>query len=150
MKKLQCLFVFIILFVQVVPCLAETENKFTKNDVEQIVKRNSLDYMEKDSSMMLLTLNFINNGKDRQATELFEYKLDIAVCEGWENIDATDDNSHNRILNILRDIKKYRINNPRKVISLSEVKEANDLFADIGGSNVEYAEMAKQILGKIN
>lgn len=149
MTKKIIIFVVISLFAISCQSWADSERKFTKEDIKQFTTNNSFAFVDKDTIGSIFALTALRNGESSLALEMLEFQLDVIVCATWEMKDKLNEPSRNRATELLRKIKAYRKETPRKNEGNLNQEQIKAIFPGAIYSGIDYTEQAKVILAEV-
>jgi hypothetical protein len=86
-------------------CWADSEKKFTRDEIKQFMTNNTFNFMDMDTVSSLFALNILRNGESRPVLEFFEFQLDIIVCESWKVKEKLNEPSRKRAMELLWELK---------------------------------------------
>jgi hypothetical protein len=128
---------------------ADSEKNFTRDEVKQFMTNNTFNFIDKDTVSSLYALTALRSGENSPVLEFLEFQLDIIICEGWKVKDQLNEPSNKRAMELLRKIKEYRQQNPRKVEATLSQEQMKALFPGAINSGIDYTEQAKVILAEL-
>jgi hypothetical protein len=126
--------------------LASPVKTFEANEVKQFLNNNSFYFLDMDSEVALQLIEFINNDEFELAQELIEYQLDIIVCSAWDFKDKLNDPSRKRAMEILHNIKKYRLKGVKRNKSILDRELINKIFPGALNTGIDFNKRSIEIL----
>jgi hypothetical protein len=103
-------------------------------------------HMDEDASEYLHSLALLNENDEQEVKRFMEYKLDVIVCEAWENLEKMNPSQKKRAMAFLQGIKAYRAKNPRIAGTIVDVQKFSKYHEPFDSS---YAQRADAILAKL-
>jgi|GEM_PF-3041630 len=138
-KKTVLVAVFVILSFGHIPP-AGAEKTYSRESVKQFVLNAASHFLIRDGETSLFALTQMRAGDNEPALELFEYQLDLIVCDTWDNLDKMEGWQRERAMQLLRQIKFYRQVHPRDSRILLDGYDVGEAFSPVKFSAIERAQ----------
>jgi hypothetical protein len=116
---------------------------FAGTDTEALKFNMGFLHMDEDASEYLHSLALLNENDAQEVKRFMEYKLDVIVCEAWENQEKMNPSQKKRAMAFLQGIKAYRTNNPRVAGTIADLQKFSKYHEPFDPS---YAQRADAIL----
>lgn len=116
------------------------EKSYDRDQVKQFVLNTAVHFLNRDAETSLFALMQMRGGEEGAVLELFEYQLDIIVCETWDNLAGMEGWQRERALEVLAEIKAYRQIYPREPQVLLDGYDIGETFAPVQFSRIERAQ----------
>jgi len=119
---------------------------FAASDNETLKFNLGFQHMDIDASEYLYSLALLNENDEQEVKRFMEYKLDMIVCEAWENQEKMNPSQKKRTMAFLQEIKAYRAKNPRTAGTIVDPQKFYKYFEPFDSN---YAQRADKILASL-